>query len=136
MSFVCFSIDACRRLLPLITENDVVSMLHGELSSKLASTMRAFSAAEESNISANDRNSQLAKTLLELADEARAQSTEDIENPRLREQVKAVEKGVRESRRRVQTLKGILSGMVVGSGIDWAEDEVLRELVMDDEEDG
>ncbi|KAF2657973.1 hypothetical protein K491DRAFT_676768 [Lophiostoma macrostomum CBS 122681] len=124
-----------KRLLPLITENDVISMLHGDLSSRLAVTTRAFSTAEESNIRANDRNAQLAKTLLKLAEEARDQSTYDIENPRLREQVRSVEKSVKESRRRLHTLKGILSGMIVGSGIDWAEKEVLRELVMDDEED-
>ena len=110
-------------------------MVHGNLASKLASITKAMSTAEQGNIVANDRNAQLAKEMLELAEEARAQSTDDIDNPRLRERVKEVEKNVRESRRRAKTLKGIVSGMIVGSGINWAENEELRELVMDDEDD-
>ncbi|KAF1959933.1 hypothetical protein CC80DRAFT_440129 [Byssothecium circinans] len=125
-----------KRILPLITENDTVSMVHGSLSSKLTSTAHALSLAERSNIAANQKNRELSQTLLELAEEMKAQSTEDIEDPRLRSQVKAVEKELKESRRRMRTLKGIISAMIVGSGINWAADEVLRELVMDDEEDG
>lgn len=111
-------------------------MVHGYLASKLTSTMAALGTAEEGNIAANDKNKELSKTLLELAEEIKAQSTGNIEDLRLREKVEAVEKSVKESRRRLQTLQGILSGMIVGSGINWAEDEVLRELVMEDEDDG
>lgn len=111
-------------------------MVHGSLAAKLASVTRALRAAEEGNIAANKENHELSQTLLSLAAELKTQSTEDIENPRLRDQLKAVDAEVKESRRRMRTLKGILSAMIVGSGINWAGDDVLRELVMDDEEDG
>ncbi len=74
--------------------------------------------------------------MLALAEKMKAQSAKDIEAPRLREQVEATEKELREARRRKRLLKGILSAMIVGSGINWAADETLTELVMDDEEDG
>jgi hypothetical protein len=125
-----------RRILPLIAENDIVSMVHGSLAAKLTATTPALSIAEEGNIAAKKRNSELSKELLALADDVNAQATQDIEEPRLREKVQAVERNVKESKRRLRTLQGILSGMIVGSGINWANDEVLRELVMDDEEDG
>ncbi|KAF2191433.1 hypothetical protein K469DRAFT_720443 [Zopfia rhizophila CBS 207.26] len=125
-----------KRLLPLITERDTVSMVHGSLASKLASMQPDLTAAAQGNIAANERNKELAQTLLALAEEMKTQSTEDIQDSQLRDRVRDVEKGVKESRRRVKILKGILSGMIVGSGINWAKDEVLRELVMDDEEDG
>jgi hypothetical protein len=32
-------------------------------------------------------------------------------------------------------LKGILSAMIVGSGINWAADQALTKLVMDDDDD-
>lgn len=111
-------------------------MLHGSLTSKLATTMQALSVAEKGNIAANERNRELSRTLLALAEEMKSQSTQDIADPKLREKVEAVEKEVKESRRRMRSLKGILSGMIVGSGIDWAEDEILRELVMEDEDEG
>lgn len=124
-----------RRLLPLIAENDTVSMIHGTQTVKLAATTRALSAAEQANIVANRKNRDLSNTMLALAEEMKAQSIKDIEDPRLREQVDAVEKSLKESRGRTKTLKGIISAMVVGSGINWAADESLTELVMDDEDD-
>ncbi|EMD60958.1 hypothetical protein COCSADRAFT_39666 [Bipolaris sorokiniana ND90Pr] len=125
-----------KRLLPLVTENDTIAMTHGAQTAKLASTTRALSAAEQGNMVANQKNRELAQTMLALAEEMKAQSVQDIEDTQLRSQVDAVEKQLAESRRRVKTLKGVLSGMIVGSGINWAADEGLTELVMDDEEDG
>ncbi|KAF2644988.1 hypothetical protein P280DRAFT_504460 [Massarina eburnea CBS 473.64] len=125
-----------KRILPLLTEHDTLCMMHGSLASKLASTARALGAAEQGNMAANQENRVLSQTLLELAEQMKTQSTQDIEDARLREQVKAVEKEVKESRRRMRTLKGIVSAMIVGSGINWAADEALQELVMSDEEDG
>ncbi|EMD89194.1 hypothetical protein COCHEDRAFT_1226349 [Bipolaris maydis C5] len=125
-----------KRLLPLVTENDTVAMTHGAQTGRLASTTRALSAAEQGNMVANQKNRELAQTMLALAEEMKAQSVQDIEDAQLRSQVDAAEKQLAESRRRVKTLKGVLSGMIVGSGINWAADEGLTELVMDDEEDG
>lgn len=109
-------------------------MIHGSLTTRLASTTRALGAAEQGNIETNRENRELSKTLLALAEDMKTQSIADIEDVRLREQVKAVEKDVKESRRRMQTLKGILSAMIVGSGVNWAADQQLQELVMDDED--
>jgi len=113
-----------------------VSMVHGSLATKLLSTQRAISTAAQANIIANRKNRELSATMLAMAEEMKAQSAKDIEDPRLRDQVGAVEKELKDSRRRMKTLKGILSAMIVGSGINWAADEGLTELVMDDEEDG
>ena len=125
----------CRRILPLVTENDAVSMIHGSLTSKLASTNKFLIVAEQNNIVANQKNRELAQTMLALAEEMKAQSVQDIEDPQLRQRVDAVDKELKDSRRRVKTLKGILSAMIVGSGINWAADEGLTELVMEDEDD-
>jgi hypothetical protein len=106
------------------------------LTSKISTTQRAISTAEQGNIIANRKNRELAATMLVLAEKMKTQSAKDIEDPRLRDQIAAEEKELKESRRRMKTLKGILSAMIVGSGINWAADEDLTELVMDDEEDG
>jgi hypothetical protein len=118
----------------LITENDAVSMVHGSLASKLVSVQHAISSVEQASVIANRKNRELSATMLALAEEMKAQSAKDIEDPRLRDQVRAVEKEMKDSRRRMKTLKGILSAMIVGSGINWAADADLTELVMDDEE--
>ncbi|KAF2687271.1 hypothetical protein K458DRAFT_361895 [Lentithecium fluviatile CBS 122367] len=125
-----------KHILPLMTEKDTLSMVHSSLTTKLASITHTLSVTEQGNIDANRANRELSRTLLELAEEMKAQSTEHIQDARLRDQVESVEKDLRQSRRRMRTLKGILSAMIVGSGLNWAADEVLRELVMDDGEDG
>ncbi|KAF2872060.1 centromere protein H (CENP-H)-domain-containing protein [Massariosphaeria phaeospora] len=125
-----------KRILPLITENDTLSMVHGSLAAKLVSTATSLSVAEQGNMTISRNNKELSQTLLALAEDMKSLSTEDIENPRLRSQVTEVEREVKESRRKKQTLKGTLSAMIVGSGVHWAEDEVLKELVMDDDEEG
>jgi hypothetical protein len=125
-----------RRMLPLIAENDTLSMVHGTLSARLASSTRALCAAEQANIAANQKSRDLSQTMLALAEELKSQSAKDIEDPNLRIEIDAVEKELKESRKRAKTLKGILSAMIVGSGINWAADEALCELVMDDEDEG
>jgi len=110
-------------------------MIHGSQASRLASTTRALGTAEQANIVTNRRNRGLAQTMLELAERAKEQSAGEIQEPRLREQIEAVDKELKESRKRKKILKGILSAMVVGSGINWAADEELTELVMDDEDE-
>jgi hypothetical protein len=123
-------------MLPLIAENDTLSMVHGTLSARLASSTRGLCAAEQANIAANQKNRDLSQTMLALAEELKSQSAKDIEDPNLRSEIDAVEKELKESRKRTKTLKGILSAMIVGSGINWAADEALCELVMDDEDEG
>lgn len=110
-------------------------MIHGDLASKLASTLHELSAVEKKNVVALETNKKLAQTLLPLAQEMKAQSTDDIQDPQLRAEIHAAEKEAKNARKTVRLLKGVLSGMIVGSGVNWAEDEVLRELVMDDEDD-
>lgn len=128
-------LTAIRRLQPLIVENDSIAMVHGRLASKLASSTHALVAIEQANDAINQKNRELSKTLLALAEAVKSQSIEDIEDPKLREQIRSVEKELKESRRRMKTLKGIISAMIVGSGINWAAEENLTELVMDDEDD-
>ncbi|KAK1911761.1 hypothetical protein P3342_013066 [Pyrenophora teres f. teres] len=123
-----------KRILPLIAENDTMAMVHGLETSKLAGVRRALSVAEQGNILAKQKNRELAQTMVALAEEMKKQSAQDIEDAQLRQRVEGVEKEVKESRRRVRTVRGMLSAMVVGSGINWAADEALTELVMDDEE--
>lgn len=128
-------LTSARRLLPLIKENDTIAMLHGHLASKLASSTRALVAVEQANIVANQKNRDLSKAMLTLAEAIKSQSAEDIDDHRLRGQVRVVDKELRDSRRRMKTLKGILSAMIVGSGINWAADESLTELVLEDDDD-
>jgi hypothetical protein len=119
----------------MINERDVISMYHGTLACKLSSTLSALAAAEKGSIIANEKNKELSQILLALAEDMKSQSTDDVEDSKLRERLQVLEKSVKLSRRRWRIMKSIVSGMIVGSGIEWADNDVLRDLVMDDEED-
>lgn len=125
-----------RRILPLITERDVVSMVDGKLSSNLKSLLDKLTSAEKNSMLALEKNKQLAQILLPLAEELKSQSINEIEDPQLRREVEAAEKEANHARQTVNLLKGVIAGMIVGSGVNWAEDEELRDLVMDDEDEG
>lgn len=129
-------LTVCRRILPLLTENDTLSMVHGSLTTRLLSVTHDLAVAEQGNLDANRENRELSTTLLALAEETKALSADEIADPHLRKQVKLVEKEAKDSRRKMLNLKGMLSAMIVGSGINWTADETLQSLVMDDEEDG
>ena len=110
-------------------------MVHSSLAAKLSSTISTLAATEKSNLSANETNKELAQTLLGLAEEMKSQSTEEIEDLRLRTQLQELDSRVQMARRRWRIMKSVVAGMVVGSGINWANDAMLRELVMDDEDE-
>lgn len=79
------------------------------------------------------KNAALTQTLLELADESK-QGVDDVQDPVLRSHVEDLEQERRVQRSRWRTLKSIVGGVVAGSGLDWAGNDELRELVVDDEE--
>jgi hypothetical protein len=71
--------------------------------------------------------------MLALADEANTQRKEDIDDPRARQQLDELETEMRISRQRFRIMKGTASAAIVGSGIDWARDPKLLEIVLDED---
>ena len=56
-------------------------------------------------------------------------------DPKLREGLEELEASAKASRQRWRVLKSLVSGVVVGSGADWARDEELRDMVLDSEDE-
>lgn len=74
-------------------------------------------------IIANDKNVVLAKRLREL------EALEEMKNSVRTDKTVEKEVMVRQARMRWDTIRGVVSGVIVGSGIDWALDEKLSEVV-------
>ena len=88
---------------------------------------------EHENIVIAQKNAELSTKMLELADEANTQRKDDINDPRARRQLDELETEMRISRQRFRIMKGTASAVIVGSGIDWARDPKLVEMVLDDD---
>jgi len=81
------------------------------------------------------QNVELAAEMLALAAQAKEQNKVDIEDPGARQQLEELEAAMKLSRQRWRIMKGTASATIVGSGIDWARDPKLLEIVLDDDAD-
>ena len=108
-------------------------MAHNNLSTSLQSTLNSFSEAEAQNLIHHRKNKDLADSLLTLCGKLRETRLEDIEDPHLRKQLELLGSSTKESRRKWRVMKSVVGAIVAGSGVDWAHDDELRDLVLDDE---
>lgn len=79
-------------------------------------------------------NAELATKMLALAEEANTQSKESISDPKFRRQLEDLEAEMKISRQRWRIMKGTASATIAGSGVDWARDPTLLDIVLDKEE--
>jgi hypothetical protein len=106
-----------------------------ETAEKILSTTETVTRVEAEHVVVSRKNADLAATMIALAKEANSQKTEDIQDPKLRQEIAELEESLKVSRQRWRIMKSTASAVVAGSGIDWARDEKLRELVMDEDSD-
>lgn len=81
----------------------------------------------------NRENAKLAAQMMELAAEANTLRKEDIEDPKARGELDDLERSAKASMARWRIMKGTASGTIAGSGVDWARDPKLLEIVLDRE---
>jgi Centromere protein H (CENP-H) len=81
------------------------------------------------------KNAELATTMLALAKEADTQRKEDINDPKVRQQLDELEASMRTSRQRWRIMKGTASATIAESGVDWARDPKLLEIALDNDGD-
>ena len=81
------------------------------------------------------KNVELSTTMLGLAERANNQRKEDIDDPKSRRQLDELEASMKTSRQRWRIMKGTASATIAGSGVDWARDPKLLEIVLDNEGD-
>jgi vancomycin resistance protein YoaR len=124
-----------RRLLPLIIERDTLAMVHSVLSTKLQTANSQLTTLERKNIQAIAENKELAREMLELANELKAEKIEEVEDARLRKQLEKLEDEVKEARIEWRVMKSLVAGIVAGSGVDWNKDPKLLSLVLDEEDE-
>jgi hypothetical protein len=122
-----------RDILPLVQQRDKLSVSLTDDSAKILAAKDALIDVEVEHISAARNNKELAAKMIDLANQADNQKTEDVKDAKLRNQLEELESSVKISRSRWRIMKGTASAVVAGSGVDWARDPVLRELVLDND---
>lgn len=122
-------------LLPHINRRDVLSMCHANLASDISKTLATLTELETEHITVQRRNIELTAILMELVGETKSHGKDDVKDARLRAQIEELEEEHKVQRSRWRIMKSVVSAVVAGSGVDWASDEQLRELVFNAEEE-
>ncbi|MCJ1236569.1 hypothetical protein MMC14_004550 [Varicellaria rhodocarpa] len=123
-----------KALHPLLDRRDVLTMAHKNLSTSLQSILNALSEAETQNLIYQKKNKVLADDLLTLAGKLQEIRVEEIEDPQSRIQLEHLRSDTKESKRKRRVMKSVVGAIIAGSGVEWAHDDELRDLVLNDED--
>lgn len=122
-----------RDLLPLVRRRDDAAVDVARSASDVSKVRRELTDVQAETIRACRRNIDLTTELFDLAGELKERKAVDLSAPAARQKMQDREAEMRASRRGWRLMKGVASGIVAGSGVDWAEDETLRGIVLDPE---
>jgi hypothetical protein len=125
-----------RDLLPVLTERDKASASLAQQSTTLTRTVDEILRVQGDSLRLSRQNVELASQVLSLAEEANGNKTEAVADPNHAQEIARLESEVKASQQRWRVMKATASAMVAGSGVDWAADEALRAIVLDDDGDG
>ncbi|KAI9050885.1 hypothetical protein LZ554_005002 [Drepanopeziza brunnea f. sp. 'monogermtubi'] len=120
-------------LFPLIQKRDQLATKLTQLSTEARSARDELTKVEVENAILVRHNAELATTMLALAEEADTQRKEDIQDPELRHQLDELEAEMKRSRQKWRIMKGTASAIIAGSGVDWARNPDLLDIVLDNE---
>ena len=124
-----------RDLLPLVNRRDALGIAQANISSSLQSTLRDTTKVEAENIKTIEKNRATVATYLDLCTKIQALKDEVMNSDDVREQLHEAEGSAKTARRRWRMMKSVVGAIIAGSGIDWASDATLRELVLDGEDE-
>ena len=87
------------------------------------------------NTRAMEKNRSLTRTLIGLAKKVEAQRDEITKDPGFSAQLDMERNEATTARQRWRIMKSVVAAVVAGSGVDWARDDTLRGLVLDEEDE-
>lgn len=112
----------------------MLAIAQTNVSARLEGASRSLIDVQVETIRANERNRESAETLLALTAQLKACGPARVADEAVRERVAEAAEELDEARRRRRLIRHVVAAMVAGSGLDWAADERLREMVLGDEE--
>ena len=82
------------------------------------------------------QNREKAATLLDLARKTQFERSNAIQESSLSDQVDRLRADTKIARTRWRIMKNVVAAVIVGSGVNWAADDNLRDIVLDEEDEG
>ena len=82
-----------------------------------------------------ERNKGLAATYLQVLTKTQALREDVQEDTSMKSQLDEAKEDTEIARSRWRIMKSVVSAVIAGSGVDWAKNELLRDLVLDNEQE-
>jgi hypothetical protein len=120
-----------RDLLAHIEQRDEVTKLVAQSAAEMADIQRQRTEVQSKTLQVRRKNVELAAELLEVTNQLKAKTERNWEGSSRWEELRQVQEQLKASERRLRIIKGVASGIIVGSGVDWAADEELCQIVLD-----
>jgi hypothetical protein len=117
-----------------VNRRDVLALAHENLASAHDLVLKQIFNLEVDNLRINQENQELVRQLLELTKQD-SSWRERLQDADLASQLESVEADLKTRKAKWETMKNIASAVVVGSGLNWADDDALRALVLDESDD-
>ncbi|CAD6570622.1 MAG: hypothetical protein ASARMPREDX12_003774 [Alectoria sarmentosa] len=124
-----------RALHPLVDRRDTLEISHTNLSSTLQILSKEAAMLSADNIRAMEKNRALTATLVALAKKVQAQRDEVTKDLRFSAQLDGLRNDAGTVMQRWRIMKSVVAAVIAGSGVDWARDDALRDLVLDEEDE-
>ncbi|KAK3362828.1 centromere protein H (CENP-H)-domain-containing protein [Lasiosphaeria hispida] len=118
-------------LLPYIQQREIAAVEAAMHSSNSQQARGRLAELEVETRQISHQNVDLAAEVLRLAEKTHQNETATVDNERLKRETVSLEHELKTSRQRWKVMKGTASAIVAGSGIDWARNERLRDMVLD-----
>lgn len=124
-----------RDLFPYVQQRDETSISVAKHAESRTRLRRDLTSVQVQSIRMCRENVKLTGQLFELAEQAKQKKAIRLDNPQVQREMDKLTREVKSSRQRWKVMKGVASGIIAGSGVDWAGDEDLRNIVLDPEDE-
>lgn len=124
-----------RLLHTLIDRRDILGIAATNLSSRLQSVLEDTTKLEAQNISAIEKNRELASLLVVLTKEIQSRKDEVRKNPKIKARLDELLDETTAARKKWKIMKSAVAAIVVGSGVNWAGNKDLEYLALNEEDE-
>ncbi|KAK0392813.1 hypothetical protein NLU13_2308 [Sarocladium strictum] len=122
-------------LLPYIERRDDISMAVAKHATEAGQIKADMTEVQVEALRATRKNVGLASKVFELAEQVKHKQESRPDDSKVLREIDRLESEVKASSQRWRVIKGVASGVVVGSGVNWASDETLCDIVLDPEDE-
>ena len=125
------SSHSSRDILPYARERDSVSTALAQQSNELQNVWDDLTDIQGKAVVVSRANVSMTSELLDLTGLAKGRKFDTLGGIVMEDELKQAGQEARKSRQRWKVIKGTVSAVIVGSGIDWAHDPELVDIVLD-----